>query len=397
MDIDTVLETAHILHDNKARRVLNSAPDIVADITLSEIESGVTIERLTTLNVPVYQYGTQITIHGLFKDIPSDLRVAGYKSVMLNGNNSLGVKYVAIDGTKKQLLRDVSRYSETGWGVHINSQGCECWKIFASADSANDKQRLIECYNSTPDSLYIGGKQAVSLMYGGYAVIIYIGAIYKDNLWPLIGALTGISDVKEYEHRIAKEIEQDKIRTAQYEIERKARQAAESATLSDAIANFKTPDNWAAFNGKPSIGNIYARIKLDYSGKPVLKVSQFAKRGAFVCIASKVFEDMQYKAWQPSHYSKVGDITINGWVINDSVQPIKSNVEPIKETATPDSISITHNEHLNGIEIKFAAKPPQTTLDKLKSLGFRWSKYSGLWYNRYSEELYTKVSEGVIC
>ena len=388
MNIDTILESAHITHDDKARRVLNTAPDTFADITLSEIERGITIERLTALNVPVYQYSTQITIHGLFQDIPSDLRVAGYKAVILNGNNSLGVKYVAIDGAKKQLLRDVSQYGNKTWGISIDSQGCECWRIFASADSTIDKQKTIECYNSTPDSLYIGGKQAAALMYGGYAVIIKIGAIYNDNVWPLISALTGINNDNEYQARIIQEAEIDKARTAQYEIDSKARQETERITLETTVANFTPPDNWIPFNGKPSAGNIYARIKLDYSGHPMLKVSQYAKRGTFVCIASKEFADMQYKAWQPSHYSKASLITITGWIITDKPQART----PASIATDNSAITIRRNEKLNGLELIFTVKPAPDTINTLKALGFRWSHNGGLWYNRYTEPLLNQVN-----
>lgn len=101
MNLSEVLESKQIYNDDKARRVLNTAPNQQADITLKEIADGVTIERLESLTVPVYQYSTQITIHGIFKDIPNDLVVAGYKSVFYNQNKSLGVKYIAIDGAKK--------------------------------------------------------------------------------------------------------------------------------------------------------------------------------------------------------------------------------------------------------------------------------------------------------
>lgn len=388
MNIDTVLESANILHDDKARRVLNTAPDTYADITLNEIEDGISIERLTALNVPVYQYSTQVTIHGLFKDIPNDLRVAGYKSVTLNGNNSLGVKYVAIDGSKKQLLRDVARYGNAAWHINIDSQGCECYRIFASGDNASDKARTIECYNSTPDNLYIGGKRAVSLMYGGYAVVLHIGAILNDNLWPLIGALTGIDNELEYTRLIAKQADIDKASNERYELECKARRESERAILDNARANFTAPDNWQAFTGKPLAGNTYARVKLDYSGKPVLRVTQYKKRGAFLCSASKDFSDMVYKPWQPSQYSKSLNTVITGWVIRD--MPISKPAELSNPKA--NDITIRHNESQNGIEVIFAAKPPQPIIDTLKGLGFRWSQYNGLWYNRYNESLLNSVN-----
>jgi hypothetical protein len=69
MQISETLESAHIYNDDKARRRLNTAPNVEANITLDEIEKGVTIERLESINVPVYQYGTQITIHGTFPNV----------------------------------------------------------------------------------------------------------------------------------------------------------------------------------------------------------------------------------------------------------------------------------------------------------------------------------------
>lgn len=388
MDIDTVLQSADILHDDKARRVLNTAPDTYADITINELEHGITIERLTSLKVPVYQYGTQITIHGLFNEVPSDLRVNGYKSIVFNGNKSLGVKYAAIDSDKKTLLRDVSRYGNKTWQIHIDSQGCECWRIFASNNHADDKARLIECYNSTPDSLYIGSKQAASLMFGGYVVIIRLGAVYQSNLWQLITALTGIQNESEYQQYIAKQAELDKIENERYEQERKLRQESRIATLNKALANFTAPDNWQPFNGIPSNGNTYARITLDYSDNPILRVSQYAKRGAFTCVASKDFTDMVYKPWQPHHYSKAINKTINGWLVSDNVKPTP---KPI--TTPSNDVTIRHNEKLNGIEVSFPVKPSDSILQPLKSMGFRWSQYAGLWYTHYTPDMFNKVND----
>jgi len=107
MQITETLVKANILHDTKARRVLNTAPNKSAGISIEQIIEGVTIETLEALAVPVYQYGGQITIHGLFPDLPANLRVGGYKSVFKNKNQSLGVKYGAIDSEKKRLLQSI--------------------------------------------------------------------------------------------------------------------------------------------------------------------------------------------------------------------------------------------------------------------------------------------------
>ncbi len=88
--------------DSKARRVLNVSSQN-ANITAEEIEKGVTIEKLASINVPVFAYQTQITIHGTLPDLQNNY-VQNYKSIIKNQNGSIGVKYNAIDAEKKKLM-----------------------------------------------------------------------------------------------------------------------------------------------------------------------------------------------------------------------------------------------------------------------------------------------------
>ena len=275
MRITEVLDNAHITSDSKARRVLNTAPDKPSGITLSEIEQGVTIERLETLQVPVYQYSTQITIHGTFTDMPHDLRVCGYKSVILNGNKSLGVKYVAIDGAKKKLLERVASIADdTAWNVNIDSQGCEVYKIFHSQDAENDKKRTIECYKNTPDTLYIGGKRAVGLMYGGYAVILNIGAIYETNLWLLIKELTGIGSQVEADKIKSDKQLQREIDNAKWETEHKIERERIAKIESDLMSQIEPLYEWV---NNPELGTFYSLSF--YDGQPQYTKVEFKKRG----------------------------------------------------------------------------------------------------------------------
>jgi len=60
--------------------------------------------------------------------------------------------------------------------------------------------------------------------------------------------------------------------------------------------------------------------------------------------------------------------------------------EPKKESKTKikkEDISIKKNEEKQGIEIYFKEKPSSDVLDKLKSNGFRWSRYNKCWYKKY--------------
>lgn len=55
------------------------------------------------------------------------------------------------------------------------------------------------------------------------------------------------------------------------------------------------------------------------------------------------------------------------------------------------------NEQKNGVEITFAAKPEQATLNTLKSNGFKWNKKGGYWYAVQSAEriaLAEKIANG---
>jgi hypothetical protein len=396
MQIDKVFETINITHDDKARRVLNTAPDKVADITLNEIEKGITIERLGELTVPVYRYGGQVTIHGIFKDIPDDLRVHGYKSVFRNGNGSLGVKYVAIDGDKKHLLNHVSRYSKTKWGIHINSQGCEAIRVFHSNDRDNDIQRLKDCFNSTPDDLYVGNKSWASLMYGGFAVIIYIGAIYQDNLWPLIKALTGIASQAEYDTIHAEAEAEYKRLCNEGETKRKLEAEAKAIEIQTIRANFAVPLNWVEFKGKLTEPGTYAHLRDTWTDGIALQVIKIAKRGGRICSNSKTFKDFVYVDWQPSGFKQT-ERSIDGWRIADTVKTAPVTAKPQSVTKQTDvkpqpDIVISHNDKLNGIEIKFANKPTDDILCKLKSFGFRWSYKSMLWYSRYTDNLWQSVT-----
>ncbi|MFA6679165.1 MAG: hypothetical protein WCR96_01590 [Candidatus Methanomethylophilaceae archaeon] len=221
--IEEVLGKADVVREVKARRVLNVS-DKDSGITLEEIEKkGVTIERLLGLDVPVFTYGGQVTIHGRFNDdISSDLRVAGYKSVFKNGNGSLGVRYVAVDGEKKRRLEDICSLGGW-WRITIDSKGCQAYRSF------NDKQACLDCYNSAPTD-YIGTKYAFRSVYGRFYVVSEIGAIYEKDFWRLAESLSGLNEdgyKKACEAREDKR-EDDRLR---YEEENKNRLAKEAELL----------------------------------------------------------------------------------------------------------------------------------------------------------------------
>jgi hypothetical protein len=227
MKISEKFESIRICDDEKARRVLNVSTER-ANISSDEIENGVTIERLEEIGVPVFRYSTQVTIHGKIPDFNPESRPLGYKAIFLNGNGSLGVKYIAIDGAKKKLICAAARLSSGGkFSASINSSGLEL--VFMS----HDKESAISTFRSFPKDLIIGGLYAARGMYGEFYVVADIGAIDQKNLWPFIGALYGFNSQTELEIAQRAQDDADKARRAQWEIESAARNAERDRILTE--------------------------------------------------------------------------------------------------------------------------------------------------------------------
>jgi hypothetical protein len=222
MKLKEIFEKADILHDSKARRRSNLS-DTVADISVADIQAGITIEQLENLNVPVKQYATQITIHGVLPDV-TNKTVCGYQTITKNQNGSIGVKYIAIDGAKKQLIKDVSRYgNDKTYHCNIDSQG------MTLTARTMDKQTCIDLYKAFPDNLIVGSKTAAKGMYGEYYVFINLGAIYTENIWPLLNQVFGITET-EYNAKIEQEhIAADIAKAERLQAEIDKKQALETA------------------------------------------------------------------------------------------------------------------------------------------------------------------------
>lgn len=173
--------------DEKSRRRVNSSSK-VANITASAIEGGVDIESLEKINVPVFRYGTQITIHGKLPDLNSRT-VLGYKSLIKNQNGSIGVRYVAIDGKKKQRIMSAYNLSKTAKMTAIkNSTGLTLQQCFG----ALTKETLLEAralINDIPDC-FVGSKRICRDAWGRVFVVVDFGSIYWKDLFTFIDWLT---------------------------------------------------------------------------------------------------------------------------------------------------------------------------------------------------------------
>ncbi len=281
MKLTEVFAQFGIHTDEKSRRILNTS-QAVANVTASEIEDGISLERLETIGVPVYRYATQITLHGVLPGFSREARPAGFKSVFRNANGTIGVKYVAIDGAKKATIADASHYGHREWSAHLDSAGLTIGRHFEQKDEA------LESFKSFPRELIHGSVQAGAGVYGGFWVLAWVGAIPEANVWPLIARLWGVASNEDF----------DALKSARAaEAEQRRQASANAAALRDE-ENRKKRAELAAVIGLPRLQSIpagecqFVRIAVSLlSGGVTTRLYTVKRRGPVLCVASRPFGD----------------------------------------------------------------------------------------------------------
>lgn len=316
MKIAQKIESITGRRDSLARRVLNVAPDTVANITAEELARGVTLESLERVNVPVLRYDTQVTIHGKVTGAASS------KFCTVNGNGSIGVRYAAIDAEKKRRIALAVRLGKTGWHANIDSQGLTISRCFAVTDENKREQAKVDCLaamRSVPTSLFYGWAGAFSLAYGaGYAVQVSIGAIPEGNVADLMLFFSGFASLQDMESAEAAEIAKIEVeraeRDARWEREAAERKVEAEKTAAEFAAFMETVNlpKLTSIKRAPGKFCFYSRER-DASGAFILKTVEIAKRGPLLCykvtpaptFADKFrkVEDRKWKAWDAAAQS----------------------------------------------------------------------------------------------
>lgn len=179
--------------DFLAKRKLNTAPNQKPNIFLSGIEQdGISLEQLDILNVPVYRYATQITIHGVWPE--TNGHCLGYKQIIKNQNNSIGIRYNAIDGQKKKHLLDLCRYSK------FNSWHNSTENSFSLSFKSIHKMRALKVFKHLKqyETLFVGGVTAFYDQYltGRYYIVIDLNAIPESNMKVFEKKILKVTDKK---------------------------------------------------------------------------------------------------------------------------------------------------------------------------------------------------------
>lgn len=287
MQLHEKLESLNCRRDELARRVLNVSPDTITTIDAAQLASGVTLEDLAKVNVPVFRYDTQVTVHGRIPDLPDDSNL-----YTVNGNGSVGIRYGAIDKSKKDLLQRCAKVAKTGWHVHRNSTEFMVYHEFLVTDEAQraaQKSACLEVLKSIPRELFFGSAGAFSLAYGmGYAATANIGGVPEENVWTLAKFFFGIADLATLEALEAEkkakrdaEMEQWRKECEQARMQRELAEQAKREELAEFLQGIALP-RLSVVPRSPCRFAFYSTEK-NVNGAFIRKTVELAKRGPHLC------------------------------------------------------------------------------------------------------------------
>ena len=171
---------------------LNTSPKELPLKIIENINKGITLEQLNEIlakGYDIYKYSTQITIHGICNEL-TDNNVCRYKSLILNKNKSLGVKWIALDAEKKSDICKKLSYFE--WHTTHTSQ-----KFYPSLierfSNLQDAQKRCNEYKIIADridnDLFFGSYNIyIGEAFGMYFAIfdLFINGIKQENVTPLL-------------------------------------------------------------------------------------------------------------------------------------------------------------------------------------------------------------------
>lgn len=396
------------------RKVINRSDKIISPEIMRQIEDrGITSEELNDLSVPIFKYRQQVTLHGHFDDMQTWGRIGHYKCLVRNRNETLGIKYHAIDFEKKSAIYSCLR---AGASFKIDKDSSQWFAYIASPTAKTRAEAMINAERLTAqrdkiDTSLFTGEARVSLhvsswggMVLGYfaALVVEVLALPADNVDRAILNITGRDRLSiEADIRAKEEAErlEREARSAEYD-----REAAERSKIeADTIAKFEAElaDRGLALAPEAMSAGYRLRLilSLDRSKIAGYSVMNAFKWGSGFRAVNRKFdtlaeaiEAIRDRKLEDRKHAKELFSKRSGYVLAEQRKPTQH--APKVEAGSPVTTSgaiVRRNEPKNGIEIVFECNPDRAVLDSLKACGYRWSGSQGLWYTRYTEAAYTSA------
>lgn len=218
--------------DKKHKTNVNEGMEIAPSLLKSIEKDGIISEQINELSkdgFSIFRYMTQITLHGIAKDL--NIYKSYYRCLILNKNKSIGIKYIAIDRAKKEAIFKIMKYFE--WSIENNSTSYCMYKMVeckSKTDALLKAKEWGELYSQRLKKVnYIGSiKSSIGELYGNYYALcqISIMAIYQINCNDFIESLLNMkmSEIVNFMNEV------DAKKKAEYEAwEEKQREEKEKA------------------------------------------------------------------------------------------------------------------------------------------------------------------------
>lgn len=238
------------------KHIKNLSTKKVPAVLLQAVEKGCSIETLEKLakGFPICKYQTQITVHGIFDD-PHTRCVGFYVNLTKNKNQSLGIRWTAIDHEKKEQLFRYIKLMDNEWQIKEDSSSFYMCKM-VRVSSQEALQKAQERYQAEVEridtSLFTGSVNVFKLE--GLWGIVYVGLALtiqcfpEGRLWQIAENITGKKKAEILAAEAAK-IAEEKKREEEREAERKKRR--EEADRKHAAYEARR-EAWKAKNPAPA-------------------------------------------------------------------------------------------------------------------------------------------------
>ena len=252
---------------------LNTSPKELPLKIIENINKGITLEQLNELSVKgfdIYKYSTQITIHGICNEL-TDNNVFLYKSLMLNKNKSLGVKWIAVDTEKKNEICTKLEYF--GWTTNHTSLKFHPSLIKCSDNVSDAKKQcndLKTIIDNIGENMFYGSYNIyIGEIFGRYYSVLdlFINGIKKENVTPLTEKIIGM-DIDTISSKI-ESIEAEKKRKSNefhelYLKEQKEKEENEKTLIEDTIKKLENDGYKKANSNELKDGTRFIAIENRY-------------------------------------------------------------------------------------------------------------------------------------
>jgi hypothetical protein len=370
---------------------LNRSTSKISQELLDEIEnSGITSEHLETLGLPVFKYTTQITVHGLFPELGNGY-VGRYKCLIRNMNESLGIKYLAVDKQRKERiysalhLYGLNTFKDSShWYAYKLSEHLPTQEIF-TAKVAEYKALAAQIPMDTiVGSINIGGFRHPLFGTIHAQITVSINAVREVAMWNFIEKTTGKTrlEIETLEAQLKAESEARRAKEhAEYEAKEKIRSDNKKAMEAQLIAA------GYMLQSVKSEG-LYIEVDTDYSTNEarlnMYKVFLPERKKKFRCYEKemKSLQDVPDFSKEADYSARVFSTWRKMWA--KDVQPTFSSLTPKieKKVATnvpnsvPQPISSADVKIINYSEKAIAVYGKTKPIkEQLKSIGARFNMF----------------------